>query len=146
MRLLLRFSMYCRPAVRLAGAGTLGVVKCFGIGIGAQIGDGQFVRAFPALFQVGGQFVNAEVRTFLNADVLVPKDRDVCSDRDLLCSASVTPHVEPIHAGVLFLIEAKVPDLHRFPFLAIEDRLNLRSMDLFLSQMPQPFPVFRRRI
>src|SRR5262252_8201908 len=48
-RLLLRFSLCSGPAARrLAGTGALGVGECFGIGVGAYIGGGQFVLAFPA--------------------------------------------------------------------------------------------------
>ena len=69
----------------------------------------------------------------------------VRGDRDLLRQASVSAHVEPIHAGVLSLVKAEIPDLHEFPFRAIEDRLNLWSIELPRVQMPRRFRLFRHR-
>jgi hypothetical protein len=63
----------------------------------------------------------------------------------LLLQASVSAHVEPIHAGVLSLVKAEIPDLHEFPLRAIEDRLNLWSIDLPRGQMPQRFRLLRYR-
>jgi hypothetical protein len=128
-RLLLRFSLHSGPAAgRLARIGALGGGKYFGIGVGAYIGFGQFVRALPASFQIGGQFVPGQERTFLNADAVGAKHCDVRRDRDLLRKASVSAHVEPIYAEVLSLVKAEIPDLQEFPFRAIENRLNLQSI------------------
>ena len=115
-RLLLRFSLHSGPAAGcLSGTGALGVGECFGIRLGAYIGGGQFVLALPASFEIGGQFVSGKERTFLNANAVVAEDCDVRGDRDLLRKASVSAHVKPIHAGVLPLVKAEVPDLHEFP-------------------------------
>src|SRR6516225_11304648 len=46
---------------------------------------------------------------------MVAEDCNVRGDRDLFRQASVNSHVEPIHAGVLPLVKAEIPDLHEFP-------------------------------
>jgi hypothetical protein len=140
-RLLLRCGRHSGPAARrLATTGALGVGERFGIGVGAHIGSGQFVLALPASFQVGSQFVSGKERTFLNADAMVAEDCDVRGDRDVLRQPSVTTNVEPIHARVLSLVKATISDLHENPFRAIEDRLNLSSI-----QLPRPHTEQRGR-
>jgi len=115
-RLHLRFGQHSVPtAGRLASTGALGVGVRFGIGIGAHIGGSQFVLSLPASFQVGGQFISGKDRTFLNADTMVAEDYHVRSDRDLLRQLSVSANVEPIHAGILSLVKAEIPDLHEIP-------------------------------
>jgi hypothetical protein len=68
----------------------VGTGECFGIGVGAYIGGGQFVLALPASFQVGSKFVSGKERTFLNANVMVAEDSNIRGDRDLLRQASVS--------------------------------------------------------
>jgi len=116
----LRFGEHSGPATgALAGSGPPGVGERFVIGVGTHIGRGQFMRAVPTTFQVGGQFVSGKERTFLNANAVVAEDKHVRNDRDLFRLLSVSANVEPIHAGILSLVKAEIPDLHEIPFPAI---------------------------
>jgi len=144
-RLLFRFGRHSGPAAGRLARGPLGGRECSGISEDAHIGGGQFVLALPASFQVGRQFVAGEDGTFLNGDAMVAEDGNVCGDRDLLRQASVSSNIEPIHAGILSLVKAEIPDLHEFPFRAIEDRLSLWSIDLLRPRMPPRFRLLRHR-
>jgi hypothetical protein len=55
------------------------------------------------------------LRRDLNADAVVAEDCDVRGDRDLLRKASVSARVKLIHAGVLPLVKAEIPDVQEFP-------------------------------
>jgi hypothetical protein len=77
---------------------------------------------------------------------VVAEDCNVRSDRDFICHASVSAHVEPIHAGVLPLVKAEIPNLQELPlFRAIKDRLKPWSIDLLRGQMPKRFRLLRYR-
>ena len=72
----------------------------------------------------------------MNAD---GPDADECyvgSDRELSRHPSVSANVQSMHAGILSLVTAEMPDLYEIPFRAIEDRLNPSSIAVTRGRMP----------
>jgi len=136
-RLLLCFGRYSEPpAGRTVSARAFGIGKGFGIGMGADIGVGQFVLALPASPQVGGQLVSGKERAFLNADPMVAEDYHVGTDRHFFRRLSASLNVEPIHARVLPLVKAEIPDLHEISFNGHQGSLGPSWMDLPADRMP----------
>jgi hypothetical protein len=103
------------------------------------------VLALPASSQVGGQLVAGKERTFLNADPMVAEDCHVGSDRDFLHRPSVSLNVEPIHAGILPLVKAEIPDLYEISFTGHRGSPNPSWMDLPPDRMPGCCRLLRYR-
>jgi hypothetical protein len=64
--------------------------------------------------QVGGYFLRAERRAFLNADMVLQEKLHIHADhmRDGGLGAGIV-HVEPVQTPVLFLLKPHVPQFHR---------------------------------
>src|ERR1017187_8610691 len=93
----------------LARGGFAGVGVGAGGNVGQQVVVGENVLDLCQTLQIGGQFARAQGRAFLDADVVLQKQRQIGGDRIANCGNALFNAVKSIDADCLRLLKSHKP-------------------------------------